>query len=68
MPKNYLSCSEYGAMHGSTKQEIARLCRSGSVRGAIRVGRQWAIPKGAKYPVVRRGEKKLFVYRVEGNA
>lgn len=41
----YLSASETAAITGLTSRTIQALCGKGSIPGAVRIGRQWCIPR-----------------------
>ena len=47
---NYMSSFEYAALHSKKHGIIQRYCREGRIKGAIKVGKNWAIPRDAAYP------------------
>lgn len=49
-PTEYLTAEEYGALHGKKRSIIMRFCRDRRLRGAIKKGETWLIPKDAPYP------------------
>lgn len=49
-PTEYLTAEEYGKLHGKKRAIIMRFCRDRRLRGAIKKGETWLIPKDAPYP------------------
>lgn len=53
MESEYLSVSEWSAMHGKDPGNTRRLIQSGRIP-AIKIGNQWAIPVGTDPPEDKR--------------
>ena len=51
---DYLSIEEKASEWKISKRRLQTLCADGAVEGAVRFGRAWMIPKGAKKPVDKR--------------
>ena len=49
----YMSAREAASLWGISKRRVQKLCSEGRVEGAIKVGIVWAIPKGAKSPLMQ---------------
>ena len=47
----YISLLEYAKKYDKSKEIIKVYCRNGRISGAIKVGKNWMIPKDAPYPV-----------------
>ena len=45
--------AEYAAKIGKATITVADKCRRGNLPGAIKIGRDWFVPKDAKYPDYR---------------
>ena len=45
--------AEYAAKIGKAVITVADKCRRGSLPGAIKIGRDWFVPKDAEYPDYR---------------
>lgn len=52
--RRLLSASEYAALHNISHVRVRQLLQQGRIAGAIKVGRQWAVPSDAPLPVDRR--------------
>jgi hypothetical protein len=55
--KGYLKTSEIAQYWDVTERQVQILCQSGKVKGAIKFGTTWAIPKNAVKPT-RTGKLK----------
>lgn len=53
METEYLSVSEFAELHGKDVGNIRRLIAAGRIP-AVKIGKQWAIPKDALPPEDRR--------------
>lgn len=49
--KNYIKIDETAKSWGVTPRRIQAMCAAGKIEGAIRIGREWLIPKNASKPV-----------------
>ena len=62
MLKRMLTPAEYGADYGIGGRWIRYLCKAGRIPGARQLGvgkrAQWAIPEGAKMPILKVGRPK----------
>ena len=45
------TCKELAAEWGIAERTIVNMCKTGKIRGALKVGKQWQIPDDAKRPV-----------------
>ncbi len=54
MIKNYINIAEASEVWGLSVRQVQHLCKTGSVEGAIRVGRSWLIPQNAPRPLDKR--------------
>ncbi len=50
---NYLKTQEIAKHWGVTDRQVQLLCKAGKVKGAIKFGNTWAIPKDAEKPTKR---------------
>jgi excisionase family DNA binding protein len=55
-PKEFISTQEAAEKWGITESFVRRMARQGRIPGALKRGRDWWIPKGAKRP--EDGRKK----------
>jgi len=51
MEMDWMTPQEAAEIWGITERRIQSLCSLGAITGAIKKGRMWLIPKGAKKPV-----------------
>jgi len=51
MEMDWITPQEAAEIWGITERRIQSLCSLGVITGAIKKGRMWLIPKGAKKPV-----------------
>ena len=59
---DYLKTDEVTAEWGISPRRLQTLCNEGKIAGAIRFGRAWMIPKGAKKPI--DGRRKGAGYQI----
>lgn len=52
--EGYMTIKEAAEVWGVTPRRIQVLCADGRIDGAMKFGRDWAIPKDAKKPVDKR--------------
>jgi hypothetical protein len=56
--KKMKSAAQAAAQWGCSAVWVRRLCQDGRIKGAIKFGRDWMVPPGAKYPqLFKRGPK-----------
>lgn len=46
----YLTVQQTSKLWGTAARQVQNLCRSGRINGAVRFGREWAIPEGTPKP------------------
>lgn len=51
--KNMIPIAEYAAKIGKGTGTVADKCRRGNLPGAVKIGRDWFVPKDAEYPDYR---------------
>ena len=51
--EDMIPIAEYAARIGKATITVADKCRRGSLPGARKIGRDWFVPKDAKYPDYR---------------
>ena len=47
---DYITLAEYAAQHGKSRFTVVQKCQRGTLPGAVKVGRNWLIPRNAPYP------------------
>lgn len=47
---NMMPLAEYAEKVGKAKCSVTAKCRRGTLPGAVKIGRDWWIPKDAEYP------------------
>ena len=47
---DYMTISDISAKWGISRRRIQALCTEGRIEGAVKFGRQWAIPENANKP------------------
>ena len=52
--EGYMTIKEAAGVWGVTPRRIQVLCADGRIDGAMKFGRDWAIPKDAEKPVDKR--------------
>lgn len=52
--EGYMTIKEAAEVWGVTPRRIQVLCADGRIEGAMKFGRDWAIPKNAEKPVDKR--------------
>ena len=52
--EGYMTIKEAAEVWGVTPRRIQVLCAYGRIEGAMKFGRDWAIPKNAEKPVDKR--------------
>lgn len=60
MAKKMIPLGEYAESIGKAKTTVREKCQRGTLPGAVKIGRDWLIPKDAPYPDKREksGEYK----------
>lgn len=51
--KDMIPIAEYAKMIGKATITVADKCRRGNLPGAMKIGRDWFVPKDAPYPDLR---------------
>ena len=51
---NYLTIKEAAKKWGLSVRRIQEMCSAGKIEGAVKFGREWAIPKEAEKPADAR--------------
>ena len=51
--ENMIPIAEYAKRIGKATITVADKCRRGSLPGAVKLGRDWFVPKDAEYPDLR---------------
>lgn len=51
--KNMIPIAEYARRIGKAPITVADKCRRGNLPGAVKIGRDWFVPKDAEYPDYR---------------
>lgn len=51
--EDLIPIAEYAAMIGKATITVADKCRRGTLPGAMKIGRDWFVPKDAEYPDLR---------------
>ncbi len=49
--KEYMTILEASKILGITEEYVRRLCTNGKIKGAIKFGRTWAIPRADVMPI-----------------
>ena len=57
----YLSICQISKLWGVSVRRIQVLCAGGRIRGAVRIGYSWAIPKDAEKPADARIKSGKYV-------
>ncbi len=55
----YLTVQKNAELWDIAVRQVQNLCREGRIPGAVRFGREWAIPEGAKKPTDRRKKEAV---------
>lgn len=55
---DYISVQQAAEQWGISKRRIQKLCEENRIRGVVRFGRAWAIPKDAEKPADARKKPK----------
>ena len=59
---NYISVREVSEKWHISDRRIRALCSEGRIEGAVKVGRNWSIPRDVKKPADgREGKKKIYI-------
>ena len=61
--ENMIPIAEYAKMIGKATITVAGKCRRGTLPGAIKIGRDWFVPKDAEYPDNRLKSGKYIGWR-----
>ena len=64
---DYIPLPEYAAKNGLLPNTVRRKCLRGNVPGAVKLGRDWMIPKEAPYPDARVKSGKYINWRGKGS-
>lgn len=51
---NLISAKDYGKLNGKSQEQIKQYCQKGRIPGALRIGRDWVIPRDARFPEDQR--------------
>lgn len=51
--EDLIPIAEYAARIGKATISVADKCRRGTMPGAMKIGRDWFVPKDAEYPDLR---------------
>ena len=51
--ENMIPIAEYARKIGKATITVADKCRRGSLPGAVKIGRDWFVPKDTEYPDMR---------------
>ena len=51
--ENMIPIAEYARRIGKATTTVADKCRRGNLPGAVKIGRDWFVPKDAEYPDYR---------------
>ena len=51
--ENMIPIAEYASRIGKATITVADKCRRGNLPGAVKIGRDWFVPKDAEYPDYR---------------
>ena len=54
MIKGYLTINEVVEKWGITPRRVCVLCKTGRIKGASKLGREWAIPSDVERPLDKR--------------
>ena len=65
---NYISAMEYGALHNRSAEVIKVYCRDGRIPGAKLIGKSWAIPADAAYPIAPDDRREYLVGKRKKNS
>lgn len=60
---DYIPIAEFAKQIGLTANAVRRKCMRGMLPGAIKMGRDWFVPKGAEYPDNRVKSGKYIGFR-----
>ena len=47
---NLISSAAYGELHGKSREQVKQYCHGNRIPGAIRIGRDWVIPRDSQFP------------------
>ncbi len=67
---DYLTIKEVSVKGGLTERRIQKLCSEGKIPGAVKFGRDWAVPKEAEKPPdgrITTGEYKNWRKKLSKN-
>lgn len=59
--ENYITLTEAAAIIGVSTRRLRTLCQEGRIEGAIKFGRNWAIPKNISKPNDKRIKTGKYV-------
>jgi hypothetical protein len=56
--KKMITAAQLAAQWSISPVWVRRMCQHGRIKGAVKFGRDWMVPPGAKYPqLFKRGPK-----------
>ena len=58
---DYLTIKEISKLWGVSPRSVQEMCKSNKIEGAIKFGRDWAIPKDAKKPGDQRIKSGKYI-------
>ena len=47
---NLISSAAYGQRHGKSQEQVKQYCHGNRIHGAVRIGRDWVIPRDSRFP------------------
>ena len=62
---DYITTKETSVKWGLSHRRIQSMCISGAIEGAMKFGREWAIPKDAERPSDRRVRSGKYIKKLE---
>ena len=61
--QDYIPIAQYAEKIGITANAVRRKCIRGALPGAVKVGRDWLVPRDAEYPDNRVKDGKYIGWR-----
>ena len=65
--ENYITLTEASENWGLSSRRVRKLCEEGRIDGAVKFGRNWAIPKQASKPDDKRIKTGKYIKIKENN-
>ena len=63
--ENFIEAEEIAKLWGISKRQVQHLCKDGRIKGAVKFGNVWAIPKDVEKPTrksdIRPGPKPKII-------